>query len=257
VTSNRDFEVHGDDLIVATHGRGFWVIDDISPLRQMNEAAASKGQAFLFKPAETEIMAQGGDNGTPTQHDEPQAPNPPNGAAIDFYLKTAAAGPVSIEVVDAAGQAVADCTIEPNTQPATPAMDTGFPPSTTLLWRATPERMTSSAGMHRWIWSPGGGGGRGGGGGPVCAGGAGGGGGRGGRGGAGGGRAGAAAGAAAGAPAGAGAPGAPQAGGRGAGGGGRGGGGAAPLTGTFTVRLTVGGETYQQPLVVRAEPRGR
>ena len=51
--------------------------------------------------------------------------------------------------------------------------------------------------------------------------------------------------------------GAPPAGGRGAGGGGRGGGGAAPLTGTFTVRLTVGGETYQQPLVVRAEPRGR
>jgi hypothetical protein len=203
-------------------------------------------------------MAQGGDNGTPTQHDEAQAPNPPNGAAIDFYLKTAAAGPVSIEVLDAGGQAVASCTIEANTQPATPAMDSGFPPSTTLLWRATPERMTSSAGMHRWIWSPGGGGGRGGGGGPVCAGGAGGAGGRGGgRGGAGGGRAGAAAGAAAGAPTGAGAPGAPPAGGRGAGGGGRGGGGAAPLTGTFTVRLTVGGETYQQPLVVRAEPRGR
>jgi photosystem II stability/assembly factor-like uncharacterized protein len=255
VTSNRDFEVHGDDLIVATHGRGFWVIDDVSPLRQMNEAAASKGQAFLFTPAETELMAQGGDNGTPTQHDEAQTPNPPNGAAIDFFLKTAAAGPVSIEVIDASGQAVADCTIDPNTQPATPAMDTGFPPSTTLLWRATPERMTSSAGMHRWNWSPGGGGGRGGGGGgPICAGGAGGGGGRGGRGGAGGGRAGAPA---AGAQVGAGAPPGPPAGGRGAGGGGRGGGGAAPLTGTFTVRLTVGGETYERPLVIKAEPRGR
>jgi photosystem II stability/assembly factor-like uncharacterized protein len=246
VTSNRDFEIHGDDLIVATHGRGFWVIDDISALRQLNDAV-SRADAFLFKPAETEILPQGGDNGTPTQHDEPQAPNPPNGAAIDFYLKAAATQPVSIAVIDAAGQTVADCTIDPNTPPATPATDAGFPPNTTLLWRATPERMTSSAGMHRWVWSPGGGGGRGGGGGPVCAGG-----GAGGRGGAGGGRGGRGGAAPAGAPP-AGAPGAPAgppAGGRGAGGG-RGGGPAAPVNGTYTVRLTVDGKTYEQPLVIK------
>lgn len=231
VTSNRDFEIHGNDLIVATHGRGFWVIDDISPLRQIDDAV-SKADTFLFKPAETEILPQGGDNGTPTQRDEPQAQNPPSGAAIDFYLKTAATQPVSIEVLNAAGQSVGSCTIEPNTPPATPATDAGFPPNTTLLWRATPERMTSSAGMHRWIWNPNGGGGRGGGGGPVCAG----------------------------------APGAGGRGARGAGGGGRGGGagggrggrgGAAPVSGTFTVRLTVDGKTYEQPLVIRVEDRER
>ena len=207
-------------------------------------------------------QAQGGDNGTPTQHDEPQAPNPPNGASIDFYLKQAATSPVSIEVIDASGQSVADCTIDPNTPPATPAMDTTFPASTTLLWRATPERMTSSAGMHRWIWSPGGGGGRGGGGGPVCGGA--GGGGRGGRGGAAGGggrggRGGGAAGAAGGAvtppPAGAGAAAAgaaaPQAGGRGAGGGGRGGGAPVSVAGTYLVRLTVDGKTMEQVLIVK------
>jgi hypothetical protein len=262
VTSNRDFEIHGDDLVVATHGRGFWVIDDISPLRQIADVAASKGAAFLFKPADTELLPQGGDNGTPTQHDEPQTPNPPSGAAIDFYLKQAATTPVSIEVLDASGGIVGDCTIDPGTLPATPATDTAFPGNTTLLWRATPERVLSTAGMHRWIWNPGGGGGRGGGGGPVCTGGAGGrggrggaaaGGGRGGRGG--GGAAGAGAGGAAGAAgagaAGAAVPGQAPAGGRGAGGGGRGGGAAAPMTGTFTVRLTVAGEVQEQTLTIK------
>ena len=249
VTSNRDFEIHGDDLIVATHGRGFWVIDDISALRQVVDASKATGEAYLFKPAAADILPQGGDNGTPTQHDEPWAQNPPSGAAIDFYLKQAATAPVNIQVIDAAGQVVGDCTIEPNTQPAAPSQDSGFPPNTTLLWRESPERVTSSAGMHRWVWNPGGGGGRGGGGGPVCGGGAAGG--RGGRGGAagGGGRGGRGGGAAAGAPP-VGAPQAP-AGGRGAGGGGRGGGAAAPLTGTFTVRLTMGSETHEQTLVVK------
>jgi hypothetical protein len=255
ITSNRDFEIHGNDLIVATHGRGFWVIDDISPLRQADAAASAKGSAYLFKPAEAEIVAQGGDNGTPTQHDEPQAPNPPNGAAIDFYLKDKPKLPVSIEVIDASGQTVANCTISPTDEPSTPARDAGFPANTTLLWRPTPERMTSSAGMHRWIWNPGGGGGRGGGGGPVCGGAAAGG--RGARGGGGGGRGGRG-GAGAGAPAGAAGAGAagvvpPAGGGRG---GGRGA-GAAPVNGTFTVKLTVDGETYEQPLVVRTAGRER
>jgi hypothetical protein len=237
------------------------VIDDISSLRQVSDASKATGNAYLFKPSEAEIQAQGGDNGTPTQHDEPWAQNPPSGAPIDFYLKQAATTPVSIEVIDTAGQVVGDCTIEPNTQPATPSQDAGFPPNTTLLWRESPERLTSSAGMHRWVWNPGGGGGRGGGGGPVCGAGGGGRGGRGGAAGGGGGRGGrGGGGAAAGAPPATAAAGTTgsigtvtaiqvPAGGRGAGG--RGGGGAAPLTGTFTVRLTVGGETHEQTLVVK------
>ena len=69
VTSVRDFEFHGNDLIVATHGRGFWVIDDISPLRQMTDAVLA-ADAHLFKPADAINWRQGGDNGTPTQKDE-------------------------------------------------------------------------------------------------------------------------------------------------------------------------------------------
>src|SRR4029434_9685774 len=79
-TSMRDFEIYGNDLIVATHGRGFWVIDDISPLRQINDTVA-QASAHLFKPSDAIVFMQGGDNGTPTQRDEPQAQNPANGAA--------------------------------------------------------------------------------------------------------------------------------------------------------------------------------
>jgi photosystem II stability/assembly factor-like uncharacterized protein len=86
ITSVRDFEVHQNDLIVATHGRGFWVIDDISPLRQVNDTVA-RATAYLFKPADAIVYVQGGDNGTPTQRDEPQAQNPANGATIDYYLR--------------------------------------------------------------------------------------------------------------------------------------------------------------------------
>ena len=106
VTSVRDFEIYENDLIVATHGRGIWVIDDISPLRQLTPAVVAS-DAYLFKPADFVYLPQGGDNGTPLQKDEPQAPNPVNGAAIDYYLKSDASGQVAVEILDAAGTVVA------------------------------------------------------------------------------------------------------------------------------------------------------
>src|SRR5436305_4024234 len=102
VTSVRDFEIYQNDLIVATHGRGFWVIDDISSLRQVTPAILA-ADAYLFKPGDTINAQQGGDNGTPLQKDEPQATNPPNGVAIDYYLRTAASGPVTLDILDANG----------------------------------------------------------------------------------------------------------------------------------------------------------
>src|SRR5262249_17251554 len=104
-TSVRDFEIHDNDLIVGTFGRGIWIIDDISPLRQINDTVLA-ADAFLFKPADYTIVQRGGDKGTRLQRDEPQALNPPNGAAIDFYLKSAASGPVSVEILDSSGTVV-------------------------------------------------------------------------------------------------------------------------------------------------------
>ena len=165
VTSVRDFEIYENDLIVATHGRGFWVIDDMSPLRQVTPAILAS-DSYLFKPADLVYLPAGGDNGTPLQKDEPQAPNPPDGAAIDYYLKTNASGPVTIEVLDENGQTVA--TFSNTSQPAGGRGGFGGRggrgggiPNTTALWRPAPEPFATTAGMHRVVWTPVAGGGRG------------------------------------------------------------------------------------------------
>jgi photosystem II stability/assembly factor-like uncharacterized protein len=171
-TSVRDFEFYENDLVVATHGRGFWVIDDISPLRQVNNAVLA-ADAYLFKPADAINVLQGGDNGTPLQKDEPQALNPPNGAVIDFYLRSAATGTLTLEILDAAGTSVRTFSTDASSQPAAQGGRGGGGgiPSTSPLWRTPPEPFSASAGMHRVVWDavpvvPGGGrGGRGGGGG--------------------------------------------------------------------------------------------
>jgi photosystem II stability/assembly factor-like uncharacterized protein len=171
VTSVRDFEVYGNDLIVATHGRGFWVIDDISPLRQASDEIA-RADAYLFKPADTVLMNQGFDNGTPTQKDEPQAQNAPNGATIDYYLKSAATGPVSLEILDARGACLAIFTSAPLADSPCAAGGRGLGrgagargggagggiPNTSALWRPDPVPFSTQAGMHRVVWTPGGGG---------------------------------------------------------------------------------------------------
>jgi hypothetical protein len=179
VTSVRDFEIYNNDLIVATHGRGIWVIDDISPLRQLTSAVIAS-DAYLFKPSDFVYVGQGGDNGTPLQKDEPQAPNPVNGAAIDYYLKGDTSGPVSLEILDAGGNVVATFSNAPPNANAAGRGGRGGAggggggiPNVSPLWRPTPEPFATTAGMHRIEWTPvaaGGGrgrGGRGGGGAPL------------------------------------------------------------------------------------------
>jgi photosystem II stability/assembly factor-like uncharacterized protein len=204
VTSVRDFEVHGDDLIVATHGRGFWVIDDISAIRQLDDAVA-QADVHLFQPADATEAIQGGDNGTPLQKDEPQAENPPTGAYVDYYLKTAASGPVTLEILDAHNQTIRTYSSADPPPPPPP------PQTVTSLWSRSQEMLSPAAGLHRFVWDfrPT----------PV-----------------GGGR-----------------------GGRGGGGGGGFGRGGPPMVaaGGYTVKLTVNGKSYTQPLVVRADPRER
>jgi photosystem II stability/assembly factor-like uncharacterized protein len=171
VTSVRDFEFYEDDLIVATHGRGFWVVDDISAIRQATDVVARK-DVYLFKPADAINAQQGGDNGTPLQKDEPQAPNPPNAAYIDYYLRSPASGPVTVEILDSANTVVATYSTDPSRQQPTGGRGFGGGggrgggiPSTSPLWRQPAEPMSGAAGMHRvaWMLTPGGGfGGRGG-----------------------------------------------------------------------------------------------
>jgi photosystem II stability/assembly factor-like uncharacterized protein len=157
VTSVRDFQIYQNDVIVATHGRGFWVIDDISPLRQARPEIAA-ADAYLFRPADAIAVVQGGDDGTPFQKDEPQAENPPDGAFLYYYLKADATGPVTLEILDDAG-----ATLETMSSVAPPpaavgrrgaAGGGGGIPNTSPLWRPAPQPFAATAGLHRAVWRP-------------------------------------------------------------------------------------------------------
>jgi photosystem II stability/assembly factor-like uncharacterized protein len=155
VTSMRDIQVYQNDVIVATHGRGFWVIDDITPLRQINASVLSS-DAYLFKPADVTDMIPTDDNGTPLQKDEPHAENPPNGVTIDYYLKEAG-DPVTLEILDSTGKVIKTFSTNPATEP-TPrtrgGSASGGLPRVSPLWQTTPERFAGAAGIHRVVWEP-------------------------------------------------------------------------------------------------------
>ena len=84
--------IKDDDLVVGTHGRGIWILDDITPLRQI-DAATAQQDVVLFKPQTALRVRWNTNTDTPLPPDEPTAPNPPEGAIIDYYLKSAASGP--------------------------------------------------------------------------------------------------------------------------------------------------------------------
>src|SRR6202034_651838 len=104
-TSMRDLWIHESDLIVGTHGRSFWILDNITPLRQISEAVLSS-DAHLFAPAPAYRVQRDTYTDTPLPPDEPAAANPPDGAVIDYYLGSAVAGAVKLEILDAHGQMV-------------------------------------------------------------------------------------------------------------------------------------------------------
>ena len=155
VTSMRDFEIYGNDLVVGTHGRGIWVIDDISPLRQLTDAVLAS-DAYLFKPADAYNYIQGDDNGTPTQKDEPQGENPPAGAFIDYYLKSASRAPVTLVILDASGKVLHTFSSDPSVQPVGGQRRRGGGgiPNVSPLWVTAPEPFSAAAGLHRAVWNP-------------------------------------------------------------------------------------------------------
>jgi hypothetical protein len=109
VTSVRDIVVHGDDLAVATFGRGFWVLDQMAALRQIVERGKKiqSERAFLYAPGETFAIHQGGQNGTPLPHEEPQELNPPAGVVAYYWLKSAPNSPLKVELVNSSGKIAA------------------------------------------------------------------------------------------------------------------------------------------------------
>ena len=144
-SSIRDLAIKDDDLTAATHGRGFWILDDIAPLRQLNAEVAG-ADAFLFKP-ETAIRVRWNMNtDTPLPPDEPAGQNPPDGAILDYYLGAAASGAVTLEILDSAGALVRRYASTDPVEPADPML------AIPAYWVRPPHPLSNQAGMHRFFW---------------------------------------------------------------------------------------------------------
>jgi photosystem II stability/assembly factor-like uncharacterized protein len=147
-TSMRDLAVHGEDLIVATHGRSFWVLDDISPLRQFSAKFAA-AEATLLNPAPAVRVKRSTGPDTPIQPDEPAGRNPPDGAVIDYYLARAAKHPVTIEILDSSGALVKRVSSTDPPEFSREQLERELIP---VYWIRQAQPPSASAGMHRWIW---------------------------------------------------------------------------------------------------------
>jgi len=147
-TSMRDLTIHGDDLIVGTHGRSFWILDDITPLRQLSPQVAA-ADVFLFRPQTAWRIRWNRNTDTPLPPEESAGKNPPDGAIIDYYLKDAATGPVSLEIQDRSGTVVRRYSSKdaPLDMAAT-AKENPIP----MYWVRQPQILSAAPGMHRFVW---------------------------------------------------------------------------------------------------------
>jgi photosystem II stability/assembly factor-like uncharacterized protein len=147
-TSMRDLWVHDNDLIVATHGRSFWILDDITPLRQIG-AAIANSETYLFQPGLALRVRRDTNTDTPLPPDEPAGQNPLDGAIIDYFLAHPASTPVTLEILDAQGQMVRRYSSTDQPEPTPAQMAKQLIP---LYWVRTPRILPDGSGMHRWAW---------------------------------------------------------------------------------------------------------
>jgi len=147
-TSMRDIEIKDDDLIVATHGRSFWILDDIAALRQL-DSVKPVTDAFLFKPDAAWRARRSTYTDTPLPPDEPAGENPPDGAAVDYYLGNSVTGPVTLEILDASGKAVRKYASTDAPYATKEELAQQLIP---LYWLQMPTILSAAPGMHRWVW---------------------------------------------------------------------------------------------------------
>jgi photosystem II stability/assembly factor-like uncharacterized protein len=145
-TSMRDLTIHGDDLIVATHGRSFWVLDDISSLRLLEEAA--KSPVYVFHPQTAIRFRWNRNTDTPLPPEVPAGKNPPDGAIIDYYL--AEGGQiVTLEILDAENHAVRRYSSTDKPEPSEKiAAEHPIP----MYWVRPTQILSAAPGMHRFVW---------------------------------------------------------------------------------------------------------
>ncbi len=149
-TSIRDLVIKDDDLVIGTHGRSFWILDNISPLRSFELSAitakqTNKSSSQLFQPQIATRIRWSTWPDTPLPQEEPAGENPPDGAIIDYFLKEDAKGEVKIEILDEAGNTI--CKYSSNDKPY-PIPAVNIP----LYWIRPQQTLSNKAGAHRFLW---------------------------------------------------------------------------------------------------------
>jgi photosystem II stability/assembly factor-like uncharacterized protein len=148
-TSMRDLTIHGEDLIVATHGRSFWILDDITPLRQLDDKLAQQ-PVFLYAPQEALRWHWNRNPDTPLPPEIPAGKNPPDGAILDYYLAANAQGPVTLEILDSNGQLVRRYA-SIDKPPSMEKLAAEYP--IPMYWVRPAQILSAEAGMHRFVWN--------------------------------------------------------------------------------------------------------
>jgi photosystem II stability/assembly factor-like uncharacterized protein len=143
-TSIRDLVIKDDDIVVGTHGRSFWILDDITPLRQIAQAAI-KEEAILFKPQLATRLRYSMYTDTPLPQEEPAGQNPPDGAIINYFLKEKAQTPVTLEIVDAKGKVIRK--YSSTDKPYALAND-----NVPTYWIRPQQALSGEVGAHRFVW---------------------------------------------------------------------------------------------------------
>ncbi|HET7873112.1 MAG TPA: glycoside hydrolase, partial [Terriglobales bacterium] len=144
-SSVRDIIIKGDDLAAGTHGRGFWILDDITPLRQFEPKVVS-APAFLFKPQTAVRVRWSMNSDTPLPPDFPAGQNPPDGAVIDYYLQSAPKDPVTLEIRDSTGKTVRKYSSADKAAALDPMLN--IP----TYWVRPSQTLSAEPGSHRWLW---------------------------------------------------------------------------------------------------------
>jgi photosystem II stability/assembly factor-like uncharacterized protein len=145
VTSIRDVMIKDNDLVVATHGRSFWILDDISPLRELN-SQITDAPVHLFRPATAIRIRKNQAHDTPLPPETPAGKNPPAGAVIDYTLKSVPSGVVALEILDSAGKLVRKYS---SSDPAGKLDETqAFP----TYWFNPPPPLSKKVGLNRFVW---------------------------------------------------------------------------------------------------------
>ncbi len=144
-TSIRDLVVKDDDIVVGTHGRSFWILDDITPLRQLN--AAKPAETMLFAPQRATRVKRSLHTDTPFPPEEPAGQNPPDGAIFNYYLKEPSRSPVVLEITNSAGKLVRR--FSSDDKPLAVNLNRINPPD---YWIRPFQQLKNEAGMQRFVW---------------------------------------------------------------------------------------------------------